>query len=81
MSNSARQNILFFILILLTLNIVVISGAGLFGIVKSSVFGPAYDIIDCTDTTGRIRKCIRIDKAAGEFNNPNGAAYRAIFGN
>ncbi len=81
MSNSLRQNILFIILILLTINLLILSGTSLVGMAKSAVFEPSYDIIDCTDTTGRARKCIRIDPAAGELKNSSGAAYRAIFGN
>lgn len=38
-------------------------------------------LIDCTDATGRPRKCIRIDPAAGEMQDAaTKAVYRAIHG-
>lgn len=81
MWNSFRQNTIFFLLVALSLNILAVSALG--AMIFGKVLEPAskYDIIDCADATGSVRKCIRVDAGAGEFNDvANGANYRVIYG-
>ncbi len=74
-----RQNTLFLILIVMTLNFLTLSAICALSMRGGSSQQPAFDIIDCADAASRIHKCIRIDPQAGEFNQ-NDASYRMIYG-
>jgi hypothetical protein len=81
MSTTFRQNVLFFILVVLTLNIAAQTTLGWLFMRSNQKVDPSYDIIDCGDGTGRVHKCIRVDPKAGEVSNAaTGASYRVIFG-
>lgn len=81
MSSIIRQNILLLILTILTLDMLIVSALGVFGIASASATDSRYDIIDCADGSGAVHKCIRVDAKAGEINNAaTGASYRVIYG-
>lgn len=41
---------------------------------------PHMEIIDCAGPTGAVRRCIRVDKSAGELvNKEKNATYFAVF--
>lgn len=82
MINTIKSNIIFLMLICLTLNIVGITALGVYAIVWTSSGDETveYDVIECGDPTGRVHKCIRVDPNAGEVTKPDGASYRVIFG-
>lgn len=75
-----RQNALFLIFILLTLNVLAITATGAYFLFSHLSF-EKYETMDCADATGRIRKCIRIEPSAGEINDQaKNANYRVIYG-
>jgi hypothetical protein len=81
MLHAIKQNILFLIFIILTINIVTLSGINAYSIFSKMAVRQDYETIDCGDATGKIHKCIRIDPKAGEINDTaKGASYRVIYG-
>lgn len=81
MIHALKQNILFLIFVVLTANIVVLTGINVYSIYSKMAVRQEYETIDCGDAAGRIHKCIRIDPKAGEINDTaKGASYRVIFG-
>jgi hypothetical protein len=81
MLHAIKQNILFLIFIILTINIVTLSGINAYSIFSKMAVRQDYETIDCGDANGKIHKCIRIDPKAGEINDTaKGASYRVIYG-
>jgi hypothetical protein len=81
MLHAIKQNILFLIFIVLTLNIVALTGINAYSVISRMPLKQDFETIDCGDATGRIHKCIRIDPKAGEINDAaKGASYRVIYG-
>lgn len=79
---SLQRNMSIGLIILFAINILMLCGL----VAALIIFDPTnsiyrYEIIKCGDANGVIHRCIRIDSAAGEINNPTtGARYRVIFG-
>lgn len=81
MPSSLRPNIILFMLIALSLNIILLSGLTITSILPKNSSLTTYDVIDCGDNTGKIHKCIRVDTKAGEINDSaKGATYHVIYG-
>jgi hypothetical protein len=81
MIHAIKQNILFLIFIVLTANIVALTGINAYSAYSKITLRQDFETIDCGDATGRIHKCIRIDPKAGEINDTaKGASYRVIYG-
>lgn len=81
MLHTIKQNVLFLLFIMLTTNIVALTGINAYSSISKMPIQPSYEIIDCGDNAGHIHKCIRIDAKAGEINDPvKGASYRVIYG-
>ena len=81
MLGSFKQNILFFIFICLSANIMALTGIHVASVLKTLPQAQSFELIDCGDAQGRIHKCIRIDPKAGEINDSSkGASYRVIYG-
>ncbi len=81
MLHAIKQNILILIFIVLTTNIVALTGINAYSSYSKMMVRQDYETIDCGDATGKIHKCIRIDPKAGEINDTaKGASYRVIYG-
>jgi hypothetical protein len=83
MFSTLKQNILFLLFVFLSINILLLTGAGAYfaAVHLQKPDAPNYDIIQCADAKGRIHNCIRVDPSVGEVTNAStGANYRVIYG-